>query len=83
VITVPLKIKNGLGKIGSFRRLKWLIIEMVAEVNITLIVKRLVSVSTQDTVYSRQIPRYLEPYIPVYTYRYVGTYLSRSYRLYP
>ncbi len=38
-----------------------------------LIGKRLASVSTQDTVYSRQIPIYLESYIiPIYTYRYTG-----------
>ncbi len=33
----------------------------------TLIEKRLASVSTQDTVYSRQIPIYLESYISIYT----------------
>jgi hypothetical protein len=35
----------------------------------SLIGKRLVCVAIQDTVYSRQIPRYLESYIPIYTYR--------------
>ncbi len=38
----------------------------------SLIVKRLASVSIQDAVYSRQIPRYLESYIPVYTYKEYG-----------
>ncbi len=50
------------------------------EVNITLIVKRLASVSTQDTAYSRQIPIYPESYIPVCTYTYVGIWLSMYYR---
>jgi hypothetical protein len=49
----------------------------------SLIVRRLASVSIQDTVYSRQIPRYLESYIPAYTNRYVGIWLSMYYRLYP
>jgi hypothetical protein len=52
--------------------------------NITFIGKRLANVSTQDTVYSRQIHIYLESYyIPIYLYRYIGIYLSRSYRLNP
>jgi hypothetical protein len=47
-----------------------------------LIGKRLANVPTQDTVYSRQIPIYLESYIPIYTYRYVGIWLSMSYKIY-
>ncbi len=55
---------------------------LVAVFNITFIVKRLAKVSTQDTVYSRQIAIYLESYIPIiYLYRYVEIYLSRSSRL--
>ncbi len=49
----------------------------------TLIVKRLVCVAIQDTVYSRQILRYLESYIPIYTYRYVGIQLSMYHRIFP
>jgi hypothetical protein len=49
----------------------------------TLIGKRLFCVSTQDTVYSRQIPIYLDSYIPIYTYRYVEIRLSILYRIYP
>jgi hypothetical protein len=57
-----------------------------------LIGKRLASVSTQDTVYSRQIPIYLDSYILIYTYIhtyiymyiYIGLKLSMSYnRIYP
>jgi hypothetical protein len=72
-----IKIENGLGKVGSYIRY------IVVRFNMSLIVKRLASLSIQDTVYSRQIPRYLESYIPVYTYRYVGIWLSMYYRLYP
>jgi hypothetical protein len=46
----------------------------------SFIEKRLVCVSTQDTMYSRQISKYLESYIPIYTYRYVGIWLSMYYR---
>jgi hypothetical protein len=55
-------------------------IREVAKFNMSLIAKRLVCVAIQDTVYSRQIPRYLESYIPKYIHRYVGIWLSTYYR---
>ncbi len=41
---------------------------LAAEVNLTRIGKRPASVSIQDTVCSKQIPIYLESYIPTYIY---------------
>ncbi len=63
----------------------WILILEIhgCEFNMTLLGKRLASVFTQDTVYSREIPICLESYISIYTYRYVGIWLSMYYRLYP
>jgi hypothetical protein len=75
---MPLRSRTDLERLDSYIR-----DSLAAEFNITFIGKRLAKVSSQDTVYSRQIPIYLETYILKYLYRYVGIHLSRSYRLNP
>jgi hypothetical protein len=65
--SVPLRSRTGLERLDSY-----LSDSLASVFNLTFIGKRLAKVSTQDTVYSRQIPIYLESYIPIYTYRYVG-----------